>query len=63
MSNEVEYWKNRALIAEGAADKMGSVIGQFMPYVDSQGTLAYDVYNRWLQWKDKRLEADKILDR
>lgn len=53
MSNE-EYWRNRAIQAEKAADTMGSVLGQLMPHVSHQGSLAYNTYERWLKWKDLR---------
>lgn len=32
-----------------------------MPYVDTQGTLAYETYARWLNWKDARLEANRAM--
>lgn len=61
MSSEVEYWKDRALIAESAADKLGVVVGQMLPYVNIEGTQAYQTYERWLQWKDRRLDADRAI--
>lgn len=54
MSNAEEYWHNRAIQAEKAADTMGKCLGEIIPHVNTQGTLGYDVYSRWLAWKDVR---------
>lgn len=49
-----EYWKNRALIAEGAADKLGHCLENMLPYVDHKGSLAYETWKRWRTWYDAR---------